>query len=827
MNAKALDLLEFPRIRAQLAASCGFSVSKDLAEALEPSADPVLVARRLTLTSEAARVLNVSPNLTTGGARDIRPSVERARRGGILDPHEFLSAQATISAGRTVRNTVSRLSSQAPGLADLAGLIRDCPELEREINRCIGETGEVLDSASPDLGRIRADIRTAHQRLMDKLHDIVYGGSYKNALQEPLITMREGRYVVPVRSDSRGQLRGLIHDQSSSGQTVYVEPLVTVELTNKWRQLQLEEQHEVERILRALSGTVGANADALESTVVALGEIDLNLAKARLAEQHRAVEPLLEVAPKRRSAGRGPSGGDRSPSIGPSPASASEASAGVLRGLRLINARHPLLKGNVVPINLRLGDDFRVMVITGPNTGGKTVALKTAGLLTLMAQAGLHIPATSGSQVRVVDDILADIGDEQSIEQSLSTFSSHMRNVVGIVSAAGENTLALLDEVGAGTDPAEGSALARAILRRLLDSGAWVIATTHYTELKAFAHDTPGMTNASVEFNAETLAPTYRLDIGLPGKSNALAIAGRLGLDPGVLAAASGMLDSGQIQVENLVAGLQAERKRADEILADAEAERQAARRLREDLVGRLRAIEAERGEILRRARRDAEVELADLRSQLRQAAAALQRQERGRGELVAAAQAVEAAGRQVLAKPLPPVVPVEVPTVQSPTETGAWGVGDSVRVASLDQEGRISALVGDGDTVEVQLGNFKLRTSREDVEWLGRAPGDATASTSYPSGPSIWSTSQRAVPELQLDLRGWRAEQVAPELDRYLNDAYAAGLPSVRIVHGKGTGVLRQVVREHLGQTRLVDRFELADQRDGGEGVTIAWLAL
>jgi DNA mismatch repair protein MutS2 len=827
MNAKALELLEFPRIRAALAASCGFSISKELAETLEPSADPVVVAWRLKLTSEAVRVLNSSPNLTTGGARDIRPSIERARRGGMLDPQEFLSTQTTISAGRTVRNTIVRLSGPAPELADIAGLIRDCPDLEREISRCIGETGEVLDSASPELGRIRADIRAAHQRLLDKLHDIVHGGTYKNVLQEPLITMREGRYVVPVRSDSRGQLRGLIHDQSSSGQTVYVEPLVTVELTNRWRQLQLEEQHEVERILRLLSGMVGDNADKLEATVVALGEIDLNLAKARLAEMQRAVEPLLEVAPKRHSPTRQLPDADRSPASNAVPGRTHDAPADGPRGLRLINARHPLLKGNVVPIDLRLGDDFRVMVITGPNTGGKTVALKTAGLLTLMAQAGLHIPVTSGSQIRVVDDILADIGDEQSIEQSLSTFSSHMRNVVGIVNTAGENTLALLDEVGAGTDPAEGSALARAILKRLLDSDAWVIATTHYTELKAFAHDTPGMTNASVEFNAETLAPTYRLDIGLPGKSNALAIAGRLGLDPSVLADARGMLDSGQIQVENLVAGLQAERRRADEILAEAETERQSARRLREDLVERLRRIEDERRDILRKARRDAEVELADLRAQLRQAAAALQRQSAaGRGELVAAAQAVEAAGRQVLVKPLPGTVHVDVPSVQAPTGTGPWGIGDTVRVMSLDQEGRITSLFGDGDSVEVQLGNFKLRTSRDDVEWLSRS-GDAATVTAYPSGPSIWSTSQRAVPELQLDLRGWRAEQVAPELDRYLNDAYAAGLPSVRIVHGKGTGVLRQVVREHLAKTRLVDRFELADQRDGGEGVTIAWLAL
>ncbi|HEY8883862.1 MAG TPA: endonuclease MutS2, partial [Chloroflexota bacterium] len=294
MNQKTLDLLEFPRIRADLASRCGFSISKELALALEPSADGVLVARRLALTSEAVRVLNLSPNLTTGGARDVRPAVERARRGGVLNPEELLAIQATISGARVVRNTVTRLSELAPGLADLAHQIHDCPTLEAEIGRCLSDAGDVLDSASLELARIRSDVRVAHQRLLDRLHDIVYGGTYRTALQEPLITMREGRYVVPVRSDARGQLRGLIHDQSSSGQTVYVEPMVTVELNNRWRQLQLAEAHEVERILRALSELVAASADNLESSVLALGEIDLQLGKARLAEEHHAVEPLIE-----------------------------------------------------------------------------------------------------------------------------------------------------------------------------------------------------------------------------------------------------------------------------------------------------------------------------------------------------------------------------------------------------------------------------------------------------------------------------------------------------------------------------------------------------
>ncbi|HEX5415085.1 MAG TPA: endonuclease MutS2, partial [Chloroflexota bacterium] len=412
MNQKALDLLEYARVREQLAGLCGFTISKDLARTLEPSADGVLVTRRLGLTTEATRILNTSPNVTTGGARDIRPALDRARRGGVLDAEELLAIQATIGSSRVVRTLVLRMATAAPGLADFASLMVDCPSVEAEIGRCLSDTGDVLDSASPELARIRAEIKVAHQRLLDRLHDIVFGGAYKSALQDQLITIREGRYVVPVRSDSRGQLKGLIHDQSSSGQTVYVEPLATVELNNRWRGLQLDERREIERILRELSGLVAGHADGLEATVVNLGEIDLHLAKARLAEAQRAIEPTIEITrPNQRAPG-----GER--------------------GMRLVKARHPLLTGKVVPIDFRLGDDFQVMVITGPNTGGKTVALKTAGLLTLMAQAGMHIPAEAGSRIHVFSDVLADIGDEQSIEQNLSTFSSHMRNVVNVVRQA-------------------------------------------------------------------------------------------------------------------------------------------------------------------------------------------------------------------------------------------------------------------------------------------------------------------------------------------------------------------------------------------------------
>jgi DNA mismatch repair protein MutS2 len=360
----------------------------------------------------------------------------------------------------------------------------------------------------------------------------------------------------------------------------------------------------------------------------------------------------------------------------------------------------------------------------------------------------------------------------------------------------------------------------------LLDRGAWVIATTHYTELKAFAHDTEGLTNASVEFNADTLAPTYRLLIGLPGKSNALSIALRLGLDPDVVADARQMVDTGQLEMENLVAGLQADRQNAESILANAESDRQEARRLRTELEQRLRLVEDERREIIRRSRREAESELADLRARLREAALTLQRQDRSHGELAAVAQAIETAGRQVFAKPLPGAPPVELPTIPGPPRGGVLAVGDVVRITSLNQEGRVGAILNDGANLEVQLGNFKLRAAKDDVEWLGRPRSDATAGIDY-TVPTMWNTDQRAIPDLQLDMRGWRAEQVVPELERYLNDAYMSGLPTVRLVHGKGTGVLRQVVRDYLAKTRLVDRFEIADAREGGEGATVAHIAL
>jgi len=794
---KALELLEFPRILGQLAAHCGFSASKELALALDPTDDGILVSQRLAITSEAARVLDQRPSLTIGSATDIRPNVDRARRGGLLDAQELLAIRATISSARVVRASVTTLPAIAPKLADFASEIVDCPELEREIGRCIGEAGDVLDGASPELGHVRTEIRIAHQRLLDRLHDIVHGGTYRTALQEPVITMREGRYVVPVRSDSRGQLRGLVHDTSSSGHTVYVEPLVTVDLNNRWRELQLEELHEIERIMRALSDQVAGRAEALEASVSALASIDFALAKARLAAEQRAIEPALEI---------------KTGTVGN-------------RGLRLIDARHPLLHGRVVPINLRLGDDFQVMVITGPNTGGKTVALKTAGLLTLMAQAGLHIPADPGSQIHVFSDIRADIGDEQSIEQSLSTFSSHLRNVVAIVEAAQENVLVLLDEVGAGTDPAEGSALARAILRHLLDRGAWTVATTHYSELKAFAHDTPGMTNASVEFNSETLAPTYRLQIGLPGRSNALAIAARLGLTRSILDDAQRLLDPGQIQVENLLEGIHAERRHAEEAMAALAAERQDTARIRGELVRRLDQIENERREVLRRARRDAENELVELRAQLRQAAALLQRTERSRGELVAATQALEVASRQIARPAATPTRLPALPNLPRPMPSAPLATGDRVKVRSLERDGEVVAILDAGAALEVHVGNFKLRVDADDVERVGR---DTAPSASRQSiGATVWNLERREAPPLQIDLRGWRAEQVVPELEHYLNDAYMAGLPSVRIVHGKGTGVLRQVVHEHLSRTQLVSQFETAELREGGDGATIAHLAL
>ncbi len=516
MDAKTLSTLEFLKIRERLAGYCAFAASEEKARQLRPTNDPVEAVQRQKETSEAVRLLTTHPDLTIGGARDVRASVDLAVHGAVLAPNELLDIKSTLAAARTLTRTFERLEIQFPALFDLVQQLPAPAGLIDSISRVLSDRGEILDSASEKLGDTRRDLRIVHDRLLTRLQKMVSDPRNAPYLQEALVTQRDGRYVLPLRAEFKGRIRSIVHDQSSSGATLFVEPLAVVEMNNQYRELQLTERDEERRILFELSLLVAQNAQKINHIVEVIAALDLILSRAHFSDDLRASEPkLLPLEQKGAKTGT------------PVPV------------IRLFQARHPLLDPQtVVPIDFELDPQTFALVITGPNTGGKTVALKTVGLLALMAQAGLHIPAQNGSELSVFNEIYADIGDEQSIEQSLSTFSGHITNIIRILEQADERSLVILDELGAGTDPQEGSALARSILTSLVDRRIPTLVTTHHPELKAFAHATPGVINASVEFDLETLRPTYRLTIGLPGRSNALAIAQRLGMPEPIIAAA-------------------------------------------------------------------------------------------------------------------------------------------------------------------------------------------------------------------------------------------------------------------------------------------------
>src|SRR3954463_9922730 len=579
MDQRSANLLEFPAIRARLAASTSFPPSRRLAEALEPSDDPVVVARGLDETDQARALVQERPGVGIGAAHDIGPAVERASRGGRLEPGQFLEIATTLDA--TARLATLLSDERRPLLRDLARELHGLPAVRSTLARTFDPVGEMLDTASPRLGGLRAAVRVAYDRLRRRL-DALVGAELGNALQEPIVTLRNGRYVVPVKAEARGRVKGIVHDASGSGQTLFIEPLVAVELGTAWREAQVAEAEEVARILDELSAFVAANAAALRETVGALARFDLWAAKASLAADLDATRAETADRPE----------------------------------VVLLSARHPGLSGRVVPIDIRLGEGYTALVVTGPNTGGKTVTLRTLGLLSLMPQAGLPIPAAPGSRLPIWQDVFADIGDEQSIAQSLSTFSGHLRSIIRIVAAAGPGTLVLLDELGAGTDPTEGSALAQALLDHFIRAGAIVAATTHYAELKAYAHTTSGARNAAVEFDLETLSPTYRLTIGLPGGSQAFAIAERLGLPGDIVADARSRLTEAQRSFEATLASIRETEGETSEALERARvAERRATDAMRAAEEERRRA-RRERDEAVRAARAEAERVVSDLRSE-------------------------------------------------------------------------------------------------------------------------------------------------------------------------------------------------------------------
>lgn len=767
-DAETQRRLELPKIRALLAERTSFAPSRELADALAPTTDLAEAQRLQDETEAARRALRDKPSVGIGGARDIRDAVRRAALGGMLEPRQLLEVADTVRAADRLFRAID--DPRYATLHARARFARPPLEVADAVEHAIAPTAEVLDRASVTLATLRAELRAAQQRLEQRIEAIVRSPEMLRVLQEPIVTQRNGRYVIPVKADFRGQVKGVVHDQSASGQTLFIEPLEILDLGNRVREIGLAEQREVERILTELSGRVARAADDLTAVLNALAAIDLILAKALLAEALEAARPQL-------------------------------VADGVVD---LVDARHPLLPAEtVVPISIRIGGDYRALVITGPNTGGKTVSLKTTGLLALMAACGLQLPASERSRVPVFRRVFADIGDEQSIAQSLSTFSSHMRNVVAALREARAGDLVLLDEIGAGTDPDEGAALAMAILSALLRRDALVAATTHYPELKAFALGTAGVRNANVEFDAETLQPTYRLRIGLPGASQAFAIAARLGLDAAVRGEAEQHLSELHRSLETTLR--EAERQRlvlaeAQERLA-AELERaQEERRAAE--VERRRTLAEARAE-LERAGQQAEELVLQARRALRAAESAFA--QASRKSLVEEARDALAAAEATAESAAPP-----------PLAAGEIAPGEEVLVGAATEPGRL-VRIDERGMAEVEAGSARLRVPVSD---LRPAPKRERA----PLAPRATLPASRDVP-LQLDLRGARAEEALEVLDRYLNDAALAGYGRVRIVHGKGTGALRSAVRRHLAGHPLARAVRSAPASEGGEGATVVEL--
>jgi DNA mismatch repair protein MutS2 len=785
MDEKSLEMLEFPKIREILASYTSFSASRELALSLKPSSNPEFISKLLRQSAEARQLLSQMPDFSIKGALDVRETIRMATRGKVLEPLNFVELQATLSAARFARNSLKKLAKDLPSLWEIAQQIVELPHLENEIRRCITPAGEILDSASAKLSELRRQMKETRQQLISRLEAIMRSPRGRRFIQEEFIAERDGRYVIPVKSEARREIKGIMHDISNTGATVFIEPWTTVELGNMLRETNIEENREVERILLMLSDEASAMEDEISRDIELLAELDLILAKAKFAGKFKAIEPVI-------------------------------APDGILR---LVNARHPLLKGTAVPLSVEIGRDYSILVITGPNTGGKTVALKTIGLLTLMTQAGIPIPASEESSIPIFEGVYADIGDEQSIEQTLSTFSSHMGNIVRIVEASTSRSLVLLDELSTSTDPSEGSALARAILLHFLAKKSLTVATTHYGDLKIFAHTTPGIRNASLDFDPVTLAPTYHLTMGIPGGSNALAIATQLGLPAEIVASAKDMLAKGTQDMEALLADLLSEKQKMEALRLTLEKEVAEAEKLRKRYEHKLRELE-EREQELRRETKDRLSEQADeLQKQIRDAAAALKKAKSL--ENIEQARKAIAAVREQLKSERWQTKPKRLETHEEETvEAGKITVGDRVWLKDMEMWANVLSPPDSDGELEVQAGQTRLRLNIDSIDKV------------MPSGGKVQPVSRAVRKDLspktrspELDLRGKRAEEVEPELDSYLNDVSVANFSQVRIIHGFGTGVVRQIVRELLSKHPLVKSFRPGGKGEGGDGVTMVEL--
>lgn len=782
MEKRVLKTLEYDKILSMLKDRSSCCVSRELVESMEPSGDFDEVERELKLTAEAETLFYRTGRSPVDGFPDMRHCLERMHAALFLSTGELLGIASCLKAARIAKETLTK-ENEGSYLYNMASCLTTHRSAEEEINRCIISEDEIFDGASPALSRIRRSMRIANEKVREKLNSMIRSSSYQKYLQEPLVTIRNGRFVIPVKQEYRQQVPGLIHDQSGSGATLFIEPAAVVELGNEYKKLLAEEAEEIERILTELTAMLAPYAGEIREDLNILGSIDLVFAKARLSRELNATMPKLNRE----------------------------------NYIRIVRARHPLIPSDrVVPIDIWIGRDYRSLIITGPNTGGKTVTLKIVGLFSLMVQSGIFVPANEGSEFPVFQSIYADIGDEQSIEQSLSTFSSHMKNIVGILDKADENSLVLLDELGAGTDPIEGAALAMSILEDLNDRHCICVSTTHYSEIKAFAMTHEGMENASMEFDVDKLCPTYKLYIGIPGKSNAFEISSRLGLPDRIISNAKSLLKGEDVRFEDIISSAQSQHRIAEEERKLAEEARAELEKLRADAERERRKLNDDRSRLQAKAKEEAKRIVAETKREMEKLIVEIRSiKDIDRS---AADRAIQNARDTLRAKENAVNEKEAIAKEDNSNPPKTVRSGDTVNIVTLDQKATVlSAPDAKGDVV-VQAGVMKLTVKLNDLRLIEEKKPLAA------SGGKVGLGAGKQV-GLELDVRGMLVDEANIVVDRYLDDAYNAGLTEVNIIHGKGTGALRSGIQAFLKRHPLVKGYRMGSYGEGDAGVTVVTL--
>ena len=799
LRERAHALLEFDVIRERVADRTTYFGARQLALDLQPSYDEYDVLQLQQETAEGRAVLDEAGEVDMFCSEDVSEAVARASLGGILAGRELLAVATTVDVHSAGRRGILAVRQYAPTLADFAEDIPDLRELARQIRARIGERGEVRDDATRTLRALRSQIRQAYQRVTDSLSSLIQNSQTENVLQDNVISVRNDRLVVQVKAEMRSRIPGIVHDASNTGATLFIEPFSTVEIGNTWRELALAEEREIRKVLRDLSTLVGEVARDISRGSEITARLDLIMARARYSYSVRGVRPIV------------PDDAEFADSASSETSEESLTHSGM--AVKLVNARHPLLGRNAVPVNVSVGPGWSILVVTGPNTGGKTVAMKTVGLLALMHQAGLQIPADDGSVLPIFDGVFADVGDQQSIEQSVSTFSSHMRSVIEILAEATTGSLVLLDELGTSTDAEEGSALARAILEELAEKGVSTIVTTHHRSVAAYAETTAGMMNASVQLDADSLMPTYYLTLGIPGRSYAMAIAASLGLPEHILENAQASIEPQYLRFEDWLTELQRERNQLQSVLLDAEETRAKADTLRQELEEQIDYLITHRDDLLDSLRRGMLAQYDDAQRKLKAAEAALSWGSPAGVPTATTREDIRRLREQLLEDraAVPPPAPMR--ETQRDLE-----VGDKVYVRGLNLGGMLVAMPEDGGDAEVGIGNVRIQVHPARLSLIEQQPEQPKAEVSISIGPMLDSA--------ELDIRGMRADESLAELELFLDKAVRDGFNSVRVIHGRGKGILRNAVREHLTRHPLARSFEAETRERGGDGATLVQLA-